>query len=300
MRSANSTVAKPEKRSAENTGGDAASPLQGLPWWIASGMVAVTFLTLAWLERQRPLRRTVEAPVRRTTRNFAIAALGAAAVHVAEAPVVSRVAILAERRHWGLLRRLRLPAWVETTLAVVLMDYTLYLWHILTHKVPLLWRFHLVHHIDLDLDASTAIRFHFGELAISTPWRAAQIVAIGVSPRALSIWQTALLMSILFHHSNVRLPYAIERRLARLVVTPRLHGIHHSQVRTEMDSNWSSGLAIWDRLHRTWRLDVPQSAITIGVPGFENPENVTLRRMLALPFEPDAVAEYRWAGVDQP
>jgi sterol desaturase/sphingolipid hydroxylase (fatty acid hydroxylase superfamily) len=254
-------------------------------------MIAVTFLTLAWLERRRPLRRTVEAPVRRTSRNFAIAASGAAAVHLTEAPLASRVAALAERRQWGLLRRWRLPAWVETTLAVLLMDYTLYLWHILTHKVPLLWRFHLVHHIDLDLDASTAIRFHFGELAISTPWRAAQIVAIGVSPRALSVWQTALLMSILFHHSNVRLPLAIERRLARLVVTPRLHGIHHSQVRTEMDSNWSSGLAIWDRLHRTWRLDVPQSAITIGVPGFENPEDVTLARMLALPFEPEATTE---------
>ena len=114
---------------------------------------------------------------------------------------------------------------------MLLMDYTLYVWHVLTHRVPALWRFHAVHHIDLDLDASTAVRFHFGELTLSTPWRVAQVVVIGTSPLALSIWQTGLLMSILFHHSNVELPLAIERRLGRVFVTPRMHGIHHSQVR---------------------------------------------------------------------
>lgn len=261
----------------------------GLPWWVSAGLVAGTFVVLALLERRRPLRRSVEPALPRTTRNFAIAALGAAAVHLTEAPIVSRVALLVQRRRWGLLKRLRLPPWLELASAVLLMDYTLYFWHILTHRVPFLWRFHAVHHIDLDLDASTAVRFHFGELAISTPWRAAQIACIGVSPRALSIWQTALLMSILFHHSNVRLPAAWERRLARLVVTPRMHGIHHSIVRAETDSNWSSGLAIWDWLHGTWRLDVPQTAITIGVPAFQDPADVTLPKMIALPFHADAL-----------
>lgn len=259
----------------------------GLPWWVSAGLVAGTFLVLALLERRRPLRRTVEPALQRTTRNFAIAALGAAAVHLTEAPIASRVADLVQRRRWGLLKRLRLPSWLERAAALLLMDYTLYIWHILTHRVPTLWRFHAVHHIDLDLDAATAIRFHFGELALSTPWRAAQIACIGVSPRALSIWQTALLMSILFHHSNVRLPVRWERRLARLLVTPRMHGIHHSIVRAEADSNWSSGLAIWDRLHGTWRLDVPQAAITVGLPAFQDRGDVTLPKMIVLPFEPD-------------
>jgi sterol desaturase/sphingolipid hydroxylase (fatty acid hydroxylase superfamily) len=253
---------------------------------VSTGLVAGTFLLLAWVERRRPLRPSVETPLRRTARNLAIAAFGAAAVHLTEAPVVSRVAALAERRRWGVLRHLRLPQSAEMILAVLLMDYTLYLWHILTHRVPFLWRFHAVHHIDLDLDASTAMRFHFGELALSTPWRAAQIIGIGVSPRALSVWQTGLLMSILFHHSNVRLPLRLERRLARVVMTPRLHGIHHSAVRAERDSNWSSGLALWDLAHRTWRLDVPQNAITIGVHGFDDPDEVTLPKMLLLPFQP--------------
>jgi sterol desaturase/sphingolipid hydroxylase (fatty acid hydroxylase superfamily) len=152
--------------------------------------------------------------------------------------------------------------------------------------VPWLWRFHVVHHIDRDLDASTALRFHFAELLVSLPWRAAQVVTIGVSPLAFSAWQTALLVSIMFHHSNLRLPIGVERRLVRFVVTPRMHGIHHSVVRAETDSNWSSGLTFWDRLHGTLRLDVPQDAITIGVPAYRTADDVALPHILRLPFGP--------------
>src|SRR5262249_54996648 len=106
-----------------------------------------------------------------------------------------------------------------------LLDYTLYLWHVLTHRVPLLWRFHQAHHVDLGMDASTALRFHFGEMVLSVGWRAGQVVLIGVSPLALSVWQTATLMEIMFHHSNVELPIEVEQWLCRLVVTPRMHGI---------------------------------------------------------------------------
>jgi sterol desaturase/sphingolipid hydroxylase (fatty acid hydroxylase superfamily) len=173
---------------------------------------------------------------------------------------------------------------MEVTLAVVLLDYTLYLWHVLTHRVPFLWRFHVAHHVDLDLDASTALRFHFGELAISTVWRAAQVALIGVSPLSFSVWQTFLLLSVLFHHSNVRLPIEVERKLNLLFVTPRMHGIHHSIVREETDSNWSSGLTVWDWLHGTLRLNVPQYEITIGVPAYREAEEVGLAQVLKMPF----------------
>jgi sterol desaturase/sphingolipid hydroxylase (fatty acid hydroxylase superfamily) len=113
--------------------------------------------------------------------------------------------------------------------------------------------------VDLDLDASTALRFHFAEMVLSVPWRAAQVLVLGVGPLALSAWQTLALIEILFHHANVELPVEVERWLCRFLVTPRLHGLHHSIVQGETDSNWSSGLTLWDWLHGTLRLNVPQA-----------------------------------------
>lgn len=260
-----------------------------VPTWLSGPLVVGAFGVLWWLERRRPLRKSVEPKVARDARNMAVAGLAAASVQFIERPVTQALTIRAEERRWGLLKRATLPPWLETTLAVVLLDYTLYLWHVLTHRVPFLWRFHVAHHADLDLDASTALRFHFGEIAISTGWRAAQIILIGVSPQSLSIWQNLLLLSILFHHSNVRLPLEVERKINRLLVTPRMHGIHHSVVEEETNSNWSSGLTLWDKLHGTLRLNVPQAEITIGVPDYRAPEEVKLMEVLRMPFdEPDA------------
>jgi sterol desaturase/sphingolipid hydroxylase (fatty acid hydroxylase superfamily) len=241
--------------------------------------------TLLWLERRRPLRRrAVEPKVRREARNLVFAAVSAAALQVSERPVVERLTRLVERRRWGLLKMARLPRWLEVAAALLLLDYTLYLWHVLTHRAPFLWRFHVVHHADLDMDATTALRFHFAELVLSVPSRAAQILLVGASPLAFSLWQTLLFLSILFHHSNVRLPIELERRLVSFVVTPRMHGIHHSTVEAETNSNWSSGLTIWDRLHGTLRLDVPQDEIVIGVPAYREPRELGLLSILALPF----------------
>jgi sterol desaturase/sphingolipid hydroxylase (fatty acid hydroxylase superfamily) len=257
-----------------------------LPPLLGGLLVGGAFVALLWWERHRPLRRETGPKLRRDGRNLAVAGLAALTVQAVERPVTERLTALVVRRRWGLLQRLPLPAWLETALAVVLLDYTLYVWHVLTHRVPFLWRFHLAHHVDLDLDASTALRFHFGELALATVWRAGQVVLIGVSPRALSAWQTLTLIEILFHHSDVELPAQVDRWLSRLVVTPRLHGIHHSAREGETNSNWSSGLTVWDWLHGTLRSDVPQEEITIGVPAYRRPEEVTLPRVLALPFGP--------------
>ncbi len=167
---------------------------------------------------------------------------------------------------------------------MVALDYTLYLWHVAVHRSPALWRFHAVHHMDLDLDASTAIRFHFGELIASVPWRAAQVVVIGVGPRTLSLWQSLTLISVLFHHSNVRLPLSIERVLSNVLVTPRMHGIHHSSEPSEMNTNWSSGLSLWDRLHGTLQLAVPPERIRIGVAAYDDLRDVTLPAIVVQPL----------------
>jgi sterol desaturase/sphingolipid hydroxylase (fatty acid hydroxylase superfamily) len=249
-------------------------------------MVAGTLLMLVWQENRRPLRRATESKLRRQVRNFTIGALSAAAVVLAESPLIQPLAGHVESRHWGLLGTIHLPLWMEIAIALVLMDYTFYIWHVLMHRVPLLWRFHAVHHVDLDLDASTAVRFHFGELLISIPWRAAQVVLIGLTPLTFSVWQVLFAVSVLFHHSNVRIPIQWERVINRLIVTPRMHGIHHSIVAEETNANWSSGLTIWDRLHGTLRLNVPQEEVIVGVPAFRDPESVTLPKALALPLQP--------------
>lgn len=235
-------------------------------------------------ERRRPLRERTQPAARRIAGNLVLGGLALATVALIEGPVVRPLAARAERRRMGLVQRLHAPAWLRDLLAFLLMDYTVYLWHVSTHRIAFLWRFHLVHHVDLDMDASTALRFHAVDMAISVPYRALQVAAIGVSPRALAAWQGFFFVSVLFHHSNLRLPHVLERRLARVITTPRMHGIHHSTVRAETDSNWSSGLSLWDHLHRTFRFDVPQAAIAIGVPGYRDPAELTPGRSLAMPF----------------
>jgi sterol desaturase/sphingolipid hydroxylase (fatty acid hydroxylase superfamily) len=112
----------------------------------------------------------------------------------------------------------------------------------------------------------------------------AQVLLIGVDPRSLITWQTLTLLSILFHHSNLRLPKAVEDRLVRIVVTPRMHGIHHSNDPRDQNSNWSGGLTLWDALHRTLKLRTPQQEVEIGMKGFDRPEQVTLPKILTQPF----------------
>jgi sterol desaturase/sphingolipid hydroxylase (fatty acid hydroxylase superfamily) len=239
---------------------------------------------LVWTERRRALRKPVARRTGRPATNLVMAGITTATTHVAMAPVVRPLTALVARRRIGLVQRLPLPEWIRDALAVVLLDYTLYWWHVAEHRVPWLYRFHQVHHADLDLDVTTAARFHFGEFVASVPWRAGQIVLIGVTPGALRLWQRLTVVSVLFHHSNVRLPIPLERWLTVFVTTPRLHGIHHSIVAEEQNSNWSSGLTAWDRLHGTYRANVPQAEITVGVPAYREPEDVTLSKSLAMPL----------------
>ncbi|HEY8133131.1 MAG TPA: sterol desaturase family protein [Thermoanaerobaculia bacterium] len=251
---------------------------------VSVAVVAGCFVAMLLGETIAPLRRSVESKVRRLVRNLTTGGISLAVVTLLQTPILIPVARWTETNHIGLLNWAPLPNGVRIVLAVVLLDYTLWFWHWANHKVPLLWRFHLVHHIDLDLDASTALRFHFGEQALSIACRALQIIVIGASSFSVWIWQMILFASILFHHSNMRLPIGLEKWLVRLIVTPRMHGIHHSDFMNETNSNWSSILSCWDYLHRTLDLDVPQEAIDIGVPAYRQPHEVTIGKILARPF----------------
>ena len=253
-------------------------------WKIAGlviGLAAVGTVMLA--ERARPLRRQTRAALPRQLRNAAMGAACQAVIMVSEIPLTRAIARRnsAERRglqHWlggGILGRMA---------AFLAMDYGFYLWHIATHKVPLLWRFHRVHHVDPDMDMSTAVRFHLLDMLISLPWRLVQVRLSGLDPAILGRWQTFFLGSVLFHHSNWRLPGKLDERLSLIVTTPKMHGIHHSRALAEMDSNWSSGISLWDRLHGTFRDNVAQAAITIGVDDCRAEHDIALLPALGAPF----------------
>jgi sterol desaturase/sphingolipid hydroxylase (fatty acid hydroxylase superfamily) len=243
-------------------------------------VVAGTAAAILLLERTRPLRTLKRPGAGRIARNLSLGALSLGTASLLQNAAVYPLAQAVERRRWGIVQqlpdRLRLPA------AVLLFDYTMYVWHRLTHTVPWLWRLHLVHHVEQAMDASTALRFHPADMAVSVPWRIAQVAVIGAGPRELLAWQRLFFVAVLFHHANLQLPGAVERFLRPLVVTPRMHAIHHAPSRMDTDSNWSSGLSIWDRLHGTLRLG--PSPERTGVPGYSNAADPDLGDALRLPF----------------
>jgi sterol desaturase/sphingolipid hydroxylase (fatty acid hydroxylase superfamily) len=242
------------------------------------------FLLLFLLEALFPLRHHTRALLHRLLINLCVSALAFAVAAAIVRPVGLSLAAWASTRSFGLLHIVALPAAVQSGLAFLLMDLTFYYWHLVNHRLPVLWRFHNVHHIDPDLDVSTALRFHPGEVLLSAGFRVLQVGLIGLPPLTYMIYEAVFQASTLFHHSNVRLPLRAERLLNLVLVTPRMHGIHHSVVEGETNSNYSTVFSWWDRLHRSVRLDIPQSALVIGIPAYHEPMDNTLWHVLALPF----------------
>jgi sterol desaturase/sphingolipid hydroxylase (fatty acid hydroxylase superfamily) len=231
-----------------------------------------------------PLRKSTRSLIERLFANLIISAV----------MFLASIALVRPAAHWalgwsankpfGLVHIVTLPVWAQFVVSVLLMDLAWYYWHLANHRVPLLWRFHNVHHIDPDLDVSTAFRFHFGEIAFSSGFNLIQISLIGISGWAFAAYQIAFVSEVLFHHSNWRLPIRFERMLNKVFVTPRMHGIHHSQVHRENNSNFGTVFTWWDRLHRTLGLNIPQAEITIGVPAYSREEDNRVSRALLMPF----------------
>lgn len=258
-------------------------------------ILGTLFLALLFLQRRFPLRFQKFAAFSRVMRNLVFAIPSFLTLRLLLVPIPLAVAYWAQNHHFGLLNWTRFPAWLEGFLGIVLFDYAYYWWHIGTHCSPLLWRFHNVHHTDLDMDVSTATRFHFLELALSVVFRCAVVFVTGIAPLALLLFEVCFEAAGQFHHSNWRLPIRLESVLVRIFVTPRMHGIHHSIVQSETDSNWGTIFSWWDRIHRSLNLEVAQDAITIGVPAYRDPAELTLKDLFLMPFR----AQRDWRLPDQ-
>ena len=247
---------------------------------ILGGLFVLLFISERWV----PLRQPRAALARRLIVNLSISALAIGTAAALVQPASARALDYVSERPFGLLQWAELPAMAQHVIGFLLLDLTFYYWHLANHKVAFLWRFHNAHHIDPDLDVSTAFRFHFAEVAMSAGFRVIQIAAIGVSPVTFAIYELIFQANTLFHHSNVRLLLPIERVLNIVLVTPRMHGVHHSEVRRENNSNFSVVFSCWDRLHRTLRLNIPQSQIDIGIPAYTAAADNQLKNALMMPF----------------
>ncbi|MEK6477671.1 sterol desaturase family protein [Catalinimonas sp. 4WD22] len=229
-------------------------------------VVVLSVLALFVLERKYPLRKRKIAQIPRLLTNIQLVPLASLSLRLALVPAIVQAARFSQKKDFGLLRWLPLPPVLSNLLGFMLLDYSNYGWHWLNHRSRFMWRFHQVHHADMDMDVSTGLRFHIGEMLISVFYRAACAALGGVSPRTTIVYEIAFELANNFHHSNTRMPEKFDRGLSRLIVTPRMHGIHHSIVRQETDSNYCIVLTFWDQLHRTFKIDIPQEAINIGVP----------------------------------
>jgi sterol desaturase/sphingolipid hydroxylase (fatty acid hydroxylase superfamily) len=249
-----------------------------------SVILIITFLLLFILESKFQLRKRVQNRWKRIVINFLVASPSFLLLRLLFIPAMVWLAYKNQEWHFGLNYLYTAPTWLEATIAFLLLDYSNYLWHIILHKMPLMWRFHLVHHTDLDLDISTSFRFHFGELIGSVFFRGAAVLLIGISPLMVLIYEIAFDAANQFQHSNIKMPFLFEKILNKILVTPRMHGIHHSVKKSETDSNYSIIFSFWDRLHKTIKLNVRQDEVITGIPAYPDEKELTTGNLLKLPF----------------
>jgi len=246
--------------------------------------VAGVFAGLFVLERLRPLRKRKLPLAGRLVVNAAMTLMVFAVGTFIVGKAGMSLSAWSASAPFGLLYVVPGPLWLKFAAGFLLMDLTFYWWHRANHEIPLLWRFHNVHHIDPDLDVTTSFRFHPVEIFYSTGFRVVQIAVIGVSPLTYAVYELVFSMGTAFHHSNTRLPIGLERVLNKLFVTPRMHGIHHSDIRDEANTNYSVVFNLWDRLLRTLVLNVPQSDLNNGVAGYAGTGDNGLVELVSFPF----------------
>lgn len=195
-------------------------------------------------------------------------------------------AMYAEANGWGLFNQLGWPIWLEYLISFIVLDFVIWAQHLITHKVPILWRLHRVHHTDEDLDATTAVRFHPLEILFSIAVKSVAVLIIGPAAVVVVLAEAIVNGSAVFNHANLRLPEQVDRVLRQVIVTPDMHRVHHSTNRKETDSNYGFALSIWDRLFGTY-VDQPELGhdnMTIGLEEWQDDAPTRLGWSLALPF----------------
>jgi sterol desaturase/sphingolipid hydroxylase (fatty acid hydroxylase superfamily) len=218
--------------------------------------------------------------------NLGIVAVDTLLLRVLFPLVAIELAAVAAERGWGLLNNVDLPMWLAIAVSVIVLDFVIYLQHVMFHAVPVLWRLHRMHHADLDFDVTTGARFHPVEIVLSMGLKMAVVAALGPPVLAVLIFEVVLNATAMFNHGNIRLPDKVDRVLRLIVVTPDMHRVHHSILPRETNSNFGFNLPWWDRLLGTYRAqpEMGHTAMTIGLEQFRSPRELWLDRLLVQPL----------------
>jgi sterol desaturase/sphingolipid hydroxylase (fatty acid hydroxylase superfamily) len=258
---------------------------------IRFGTFATVLVLLALAELLFPRRRLNAVKPWRWLNNLALVFLNTIAVRILLPLGAVGMAVIARDKGWGLFNNLELADWLAVILGMVVLDFAIYLQHILFHAVPLLWRLHLVHHADLDFDVTTGLRFHTLEILLSWAIKLAAVVLLGAPALAVLLFEVLLNATSMFNHSNLRLPLWLDRLLRLVLVTPDMHRVHHSTLPRETNSNFGFNLPWWDFLLGTYRNQpaLGHENMTIGLANLRDEHQVDrLPSMLALPFLAEA------------
>lgn len=250
----------------------------------ASVLIVMASLEALWPRKERAMVRTA-----RWFNNLSLSVLNSVVIKVLGPITAIAVATYAVNNGYGLMNLLPwvLPLWVEVLIGFVILDFLIYVQHVLSHKVPMLWRFHKVHHADRDIDVTTGIRFHPVEALFSMIYKCTFILILGPLPLAVFLFEVVLNGSAMFNHANVRLPRWLDSALRLVIVTPDSHRVHHSVIQKETDSNYGFFLSAWDRLFKTY---IPQPKLghdnmVIGLSEYQTKSPASLLWSLKAPFK---------------
>ena len=253
---------------------------------IRLGFFIGILVIMALWEFMAPRRTRSYTRLQRWPSNLGIVVLNSVLVVLIFPFLAVALAASGEAKGWGLLNTIALPFWLKVVVAVVVLDFAIYLQHVMVHAVPALWRLHRMHHADLDFDVTTGARFHPVEILLSMGIKFMVISALGAPAVAVLIFEVVLNATAMFNHGDVRIPAVLDRILRLLVVTPDMHRVHHSIVVRETNSNFGFNLPWWDRLFGTYRAQpaAGHEGMTIGIEQFREPRELWLDRMLIQPL----------------
>ncbi|WP_082126329.1 sterol desaturase family protein [Aurantiacibacter marinus] len=249
-------------------------------------IVGTAFFVFLAVQISAPVRGYVLPRGRRRLTNLSLFFIDTAAIRLLLPLALVGAAVLAQERGWGLFNVLEAPAWLAFTATLLVLDLALYVQHWATHRVPLLWRLHRVHHTDRDFDVTTAARFHPAEILLSMAYKCAVVIALGAPVMAVFVFEVGFAVATLFTHANFALPARMDKMVRKLIVTPDMHRIHHSARMVETNSNYGTTLSLWDRLFGTYRAlpHDPQAQMTIGLEEWQDERPAQLGFALKQPF----------------